>query len=64
MAFSNAKSQGRDSVELKCSNSDVYDKLGEYLLVDNHIFDYMSSDKESITYMQNKDLNIYSFPLR
>ena len=63
-AFSNAKSQNRDSVELKCSNTEVYDKLGEYLLVDNHIFDYMSSDKESITYMQNKDLNIYSFPLR
>ena len=63
-AFSNAKSQGRDSVELKCSNSDVYDRLGEYLLVENHIFDYMSSDKESITYMQNRDLNIYSFPLR
>ncbi|MBO4785205.1 MAG: hypothetical protein J5521_10770 [Lachnospiraceae bacterium] len=64
LAFSNAKLQGRDSVELKCANSDVYDKLGDYLLVDNHIFDYMSSDKESITYMQNRDLNIYSFPLR
>lgn len=63
-AFINAKLQGRDSVELKCSTKEVYDKLGEYLLDDNHIFDYMSSDKESIKFMQNKDLNIYSFPLR
>ena len=63
-AFANAKSQGRDSVELKCANSDVYDRLGEYLLEENHIFDYMSNDKESIKYMQNRDLNIYSFPLR
>ena len=63
-AFMNAKFQGRDSVELKCSSKEVYDKLGEYLLDDNHIFDYMSSDKESIKFMQNKDLNIYSFPLR
>ncbi len=63
-AFRNAKTEGRDSVELKCSDSEVYDRLGEYLLEENHIFDYMSNDKESIKYMQNKDLNIYSFPLR
>ncbi|MBO6090329.1 MAG: hypothetical protein J6P37_08495 [Lachnospiraceae bacterium] len=63
-AFSNAKFRGKDSVELKCSNSDVYDRLGEYLLDENHIFDYMDNDKETIKYMQNKDLNIYSFPLR
>ncbi|MBP5530233.1 MAG: hypothetical protein J6X80_09300 [Lachnospiraceae bacterium] len=63
-AFMNAKFNGMDSVELKCSNDEVYDKLGEYLLDDNHIFDYMSNDKESIKYMQNKDLKIYSFPLR
>ncbi|MBP5493592.1 MAG: hypothetical protein J6X97_00730 [Lachnospiraceae bacterium] len=63
-AFNKAKTEGRASVELKCSDSEVYDRLGEYLLVENHIFDYLSSDKESVTYMQNKDLNIYSFPLR
>jgi len=63
-AFINARFQGRDSVELKCSSKEVYDKLGEYLLEDNHIFDYLSDDKESIKYMQNNDLNIYSFPLK
>ena len=64
MAFNKAKSQNRDSVELKCSNEDVYEKLGEYLIDENHIFDYMSNNKETITYMQNKDLNIYSFPMK
>ena len=62
-AFKNAKAQGKPSVELKCSTPYVYDKMGEYLLDENHIFDYMSSDMETIKFMQNKDLNIYSFPL-
>lgn len=62
-AFANAKFQNKSSVELKCSDSLAYEELGKYLLDENHIFDYMDSKKDSVKYMQNKDLLIYSFPL-
>lgn len=64
LAFENAKMEERDSVEFKCASKEVYDEMGRFLLEENHIFDYLSSEKESIKFMQNKDLYIYSFPLK
>ena len=63
-AFKNANALGRDTVELKCSSSSVFDRMGKFLLDENHVFDYMSSDKDTLTYKVNQELYIYSFPLR
>ena len=54
---------GKDTIEFKCADIYVYNQMGEYLLNQNHIFDYLSSDMESIKFMQNSDLYIYCFPL-
>lgn len=63
LAFENAKMMGKDTIEFKCADIYVYNQMGEYLLNQNHIFDYLSSDMESIKFMQNSDLYIYCFPL-
>lgn len=64
LAFENAKMAGKETIEFKCANNSVYEQMGEYLLNQNHIFDYLSSDMESVKFMQNKDLYIYCFPLK
>ncbi len=64
LAFENAKMIGKDTIEFKCADYNTYKKLGEYLLDENHVFDYLSSDMESIKFMQNGDLYIYCFPLK
>ena len=63
-AFDNAKLNGRSSVELKCSDASVYDKMGKYLLDENHVFDYLPGSMDSLTYMKNQNLYIYSFPVK
>ncbi|MCR4696821.1 MAG: hypothetical protein K5654_05865 [Lachnospiraceae bacterium] len=60
-AFSRSRQLGLESVEIKCSSKQVYDDMKEYLIDENHVFDYL--DKENLTYIQNPDLYIYSFPM-
>lgn len=62
-AFDKAMRSGKKTVEIKCSDLLVYDKMGTYLLDENHVFDYVGTNKESLTYIKNQDLFIYSFPL-
>ena len=61
-AFKNAKSTGKKSVEIKCSDTFVFDEMGTYLIDENHVFDYLDN-KESLKYIKNQDLHIYSFPI-
>ncbi|MCR5848393.1 MAG: hypothetical protein K6G75_09795 [Lachnospiraceae bacterium] len=63
LAFAKALASGKESVEIKCANTGVFYRMGEYLLDENHVFDYLPSDIQTLTYMKNQDLNIYSFPL-
>ena len=62
-AFNKAFTQNKPSVEIKCSDSFVYNDMGVYLLDENHIFDYMPSTTDSLTYIKNQEMYIYSFPL-
>jgi len=61
-AFENAKAGNKKNVELKCSSKSVFDNMGTYLLDENHVFDYLSSSTDSLTYMKNEKMLIYSFP--
>lgn len=62
-AFIKASNENRSSVELKCANNAVYEQMGQYLLDESHIFDYLDSSVEKATYVQNSDLLIYSFSI-
>ena len=61
--FNKAVNEGRPSVEIKCSDAKTYDNMGVYLLDENHIFDYMPASMDTLTYVKNTEMYIYSFPL-
>lgn len=62
-AFDEAYINNRQTIEIKCKNASVYEEMGKYLLDENHIFDYLSRDVESVSLVRNNDMYIYCFAL-
>lgn len=62
-AFDEAYLNNRQTIEIKCKNAIVYDEMGKYLLDENHIFDYLSKEVESVSLVRNNDMYIYCFAL-
>lgn len=58
--FESAYLQGRGSLTIKMSDSNVYADMRAYLLTDQHIFDLLHG-KNSVTYVESPDLNTMTF---
>jgi len=56
-AFQKAYEKGQNAVTLKCADDIVYGQMRQYLVEDNHVFEYMDA-LESISY--SEDVNMYT----
>ncbi|MDD3368425.1 MAG: transglutaminase domain-containing protein [Lachnospiraceae bacterium] len=52
---------GREYVTCKCADEAVYSQMKQYLLGDQHIFDYLESDENSVAYADSDDQLSISF---
>lgn len=62
-AFKFASYSDRNTVEIKCSNQSVYNRMGQYLFDEQNVFYYLPSKSSSMKVFKNPDLLIYSIPL-
>ncbi|MCR4649724.1 MAG: hypothetical protein K5776_11675 [Lachnospiraceae bacterium] len=62
-AFTNSTNTGKTSVNIKCSDELTFNEMGKYLLDENHIFDYIITENDTLTYSKNQGMFIYYFPI-
>ncbi len=62
--FEQGYTEDKDFVELKCENQPVYDEIFQYLIEEQHIFEYLSNGQDNISYYDNEELYLLEFWLK
>lgn len=62
--FSDAYEKDREYVEIKCADEVVYRQMYTYLIEEQHIFDYLNSGKDTVSYYDGEELLLFEFWLK
>ncbi|MBR3806893.1 MAG: hypothetical protein IKJ15_00760 [Lachnospiraceae bacterium] len=62
--FDEAYSEGKGYVEIKCMDAVVYRKIYTYLIEEQHIFEYLKEDKDTVSYYDGEELLLLEFWLK
>lgn len=62
--FSTAYDNQKEYVEIKCSDGVVYREMYQYLIEEQHIFDYLENSKDTVSYYDGKELLLLEFWLK
>lgn len=62
--FSSAYDKQKEYVELKCSDGVVYREMYQYLIEEQHIFDYLENSKDTVSYYDGKEILLLEFWLK
>ncbi len=62
--FQDAYAQDKTYIEIKCMDSVVYRQIHTYLLEEQHIFDYLSKEKDTVSYYDGEDILLLEFWLK
>lgn len=62
--FKNAYAQEKGYVEIKCMDKAVYDEIYVYLIEEQHIFDYLETGKDTVSYYDGEELLLLEFWLK
>lgn len=62
--FDEAYSEGKGYVEIKCMDSVVYRKLYTYLIEEQHIFEYLKENQDTVSYYDGEELLLLEFWLK
>ena len=58
--FARGYASGAQIVQFKCANDAVYDEIYNYMVDEQHAFDYLDADN-SITYVADENANTFCF---
>jgi hypothetical protein len=58
--FQKAYERGEDTLQFQCANASVYEQVSEYLLEEQHIFDFVNATN-SVSYIDNPATNTFCF---
>ncbi len=62
--FDTAYGDQKEYVEIKCSDGVVYREMCQFLIEEQHIFDYLESSKDTVSYYDGKELLLLEFWLK
>lgn len=62
--FADAYEKEREYVEIKCADAVVYRQLYTYLIEEQHIFDYLQSGKDTVSYYDGEEMLLFEFWLK
>ena len=62
--FEKAYADNKEYVEIKCADSVVYREMYTYLIENQHIFDYLKDEKDTVSYYDGEELLLLEFWLK
>ena len=62
--FEQAYNENKDHVEMKCSDSLVYEQVYGYLIEEHNIFEYLKNEKSTVSYYDGGELLLLEFWLK
>ena len=54
--FSDAYSEGKNHVEIKCADGVVFREIYSYLIEEQNVFKYLSAGKDTVSYCEDEEL--------